>query len=282
MFDTSRRLRGQVAALLCIPASVYVGILTQSDTFRYALLVAILIFLVLKLRSKLNIDWSSALAVFMMAGAALAVTQIVPLPLPSVVSDFVAVMSKGGGKEASHEAALRESLWAQAIHRGVFNSWLLGLGPGPHLVMPAEIVEVRANYGSDAPGNTTHPNANGTANFEAHNTLFDLFTQGGLLAIGSFIWLLATAFRRAFTCGRSGLIALLAGFGVFLVPSDIVRLPTLWFGLALCLVTERQPILRPLSRRHSSLNWNSPSNALIAHVGATPSWACERVPIRRS
>lgn len=150
-------------------------------------------------------------------------------------------------------------------------------------MIPPEIVAAHADStGLDAPGNTVHPKADGTANFEAHNTLLDLFTQGGLLAIGSFVWLLATAFRRAFTCERAGLIALLAGFGVFIVTGNIIRMPTLWFGLALCLVAERQPVLRPLSGRHSSLNWNSPRNSLVVHVGATPSWTCDRIAIRRS
>jgi hypothetical protein len=285
LFDASRRLHSRVAALLCIAASLYTGVLTQTDTFRYALVVVIPLFIVLRLRSSLNIEWSASFALVIMAGAFSAYTLIVPLPLPSVGiqgSAIVAILSKGGGKEAVNEASLRESLWRQAFHRGFFDSWTLGLGPGPHLMMPAEIVEVRSKTGADAPGNTAHPKANGTANFEAHNTLLDLFTQGGLLAIGSFVWVLATAFRRAFTCERSGLIALLAGFGVFIVTGNIVRMPTLWFGLALCLVAERQPILRPLSRRHSSLNWNSPSNALIAYVGAMPSWACDRAQIRRS
>jgi hypothetical protein len=246
LFDISRRLRGQVAALFCIAVSVYVGILTQTDTFRYALLVAIPIFLALKVRSTLNIDWSSALAVFTMAGVVLAFTQIIPLPLPSGGihrSDIVAVLSKNGGKEASHEAALRESLWAQAIHRGVFDSWLLGLGPGPHLVIPAEIVAAHSET-TGRPSNTAEPQANGTANYEAHNTVLDLFTQGGLLAAGSFLWVLATAFWRAFVCRRSGLAALMIGLCVMMFTVDIVRTPILWFGLGLCLVAERQAILR--------------------------------------
>jgi hypothetical protein len=286
LFDTSRRLHSRVAALFCMSVSLYTGVLTQSDTFRYAVFVAIPLFIVLGLRARLNIGWSASFALVIMACALSAYTLIVPLPLPSVGirgSDISAILSKEGGKTASHEAALRESLWGQALHRGFFDSWMLGLGPGPHLMIPPEIVAAHANStGLDAPGNTVHPKADGTANFEAHNTLLDLFTQGGLLAIGSFLWLLATAFRRTFTCERPGLIALLAGFGVFIVTGNIIRMPTLWFGLALCLVAERQPVLRPLSGRHSSLNWNFPRNSFIVHVGATPSWACDRVAVRRS
>ena len=263
LFETSRRLNGQFVALLCLAVSIYTGILTQSDTFRYALLVAFPMFIFLGLRAKLNISWSALFAVVIMAGALSAYAQIVLLPLQSTAihgSDIVAVLSKEGGKKASHEAELRESLWGQALHRGVFDSWMLGLGPGPHLVIPAEIVAAHLES-TGAPGNTVHPQANGNANFEAHNTLFDLFTQGGLLAVGSFLWLLATAFRRAFTCERAGLITLLAGFCVFIFTGNIIRTPTLWLGLALCLVAERQATLRPLSRRYSAPNWNLPSNS---------------------
>jgi len=68
------------------------------------------------------------------------------------------------------------TLWRQAIDRGL-ESGMLGLGPGPHLQIPPSIVAGRVSTGAE-PVNIGHPIQNGTANFEAHNTILDLFTQG--------------------------------------------------------------------------------------------------------
>jgi hypothetical protein len=272
LFDTSTRASSRVAALLCMAAALYTGILTESDSFRYALVIAVLLFIVLKLRSRLAIPWLTSFVLIAMAGALVAFASVAPIPLPSIgiqaANNIAGVLSKEGGKSASHETALRESLWRQALYRGVFDSWLLGLGPGPHLAIPAEIVEAHSETtGKNDPKNTAHPQANGTANFEAHSTILDLFTQGGLLAVGSFVWLLGAALWRAARSARFGLIALLAGICVFMITGNIVRMPIVWFGIALCLVAEPQAGLGPERGRSSSAKsgWRQP-NLMPPHV----------------
>ena len=158
LIDVSARFRSQLLALLCLGVTTYVGILTQNDTFRYTLLVVVPVFLLLKLKTALSVGWDVSLAFLAIVSVIFAIPAVVPAALPDVgfhTRDVVELLSKEGAKKASHEAALRESLWGQAIRRGFINSWLLGLGPGPHLMIPAEIAAAHANSeGQDAPGNT--------------------------------------------------------------------------------------------------------------------------------
>ncbi|MBV8183318.1 MAG: hypothetical protein JOY76_01405, partial [Hyphomicrobiales bacterium] len=70
----------------------------------------------------------------------------------------------------------------------------------------------------------------------AHNTVLDLFTQGGLLAVASFVWVLGSTFVVTFKARLAGLGTLLFGLGVFAVFHLIVRQPIFWFAISLCLV----------------------------------------------
>ena len=127
---------------------------------------------------------------------------------------------------------------------------MLGLGPGPHLQIPAILVAARAT--ENGPKNIEHPEANAAPNFEAHNTMLDLFTQGGLLAVMSFAWLFALAFLVTFRARLAGLSTLLFGLGVFAVFHLIVRQPLFWFAISLCLVAGFDAI-KPASMRERSL-----------------------------
>jgi O-antigen ligase len=113
---------------------------------------------------------------------------------------------------------------------------MLGLGPGPHLQIPDSLVAARK--GEIQPRFVNSPPANGTPDFEAHNTLVDLFTQGGLIAVLSFAWILAAAFFNSYKARLAGLTTLLCGVSVFGLASLIVRQPLFWFTIALCLVSE--------------------------------------------
>jgi hypothetical protein len=77
---------------------------------------------------------------------------------------------------------------------------------------------------------------NGTANFEAHNTLLDLFTQCGLIGILSLLWLVSTTASGTYRARLDGLTTLLCGLALFSVTHLIIRHPIFWFALALCLV----------------------------------------------
>jgi hypothetical protein len=86
------------------------------------------------------------------------------------------------------------------------------------------------------PKNVEHPHQTFAPNFEAHNTLLDLFTQGGLIVVLSFIWIVASAFAVAYQSGQAGLPTLLCGLCIYAVATLIIRHPIFWFVIALCLV----------------------------------------------
>ena len=77
---------------------------------------------------------------------------------------------------------------------------------------------------------------NATDNFEAHNSQLDLFTQGGLLADASFLWLLALGWLVPYKARLAGLVALLTGVAIFSFTNNILRPPIFWFAIALCLI----------------------------------------------
>ncbi|MBN9561515.1 MAG: O-antigen ligase domain-containing protein [Alphaproteobacteria bacterium] len=240
--DTADRASKRSIALLCMIPPILVGRLTKTDTFTFALLGAVPIYLVAKLRfwlgaSERRASLRTVLAWVAVIGVPLLLVSAVPFALSSSGnSDQLAMgLMKGGGKEASAEADLRLALWREAIERGV-QSYMLGLGPGPHLPIPPEIIAARMTEPDLDTGD--HPALNATPNFEAHNSPLDLFTQGGLLADVSFVWLLAMACIVPYRARLAGLVALLAGVAIFGLTNNIVRPPMFWFAVALCLVSD--------------------------------------------
>lgn len=238
--ETAARPGQRIAAIAGALLPIYVGRLTGTDTFTLVLVIAGPLFVALKLRtwllsSERNISlrpaaaWIAALALPLMLASA------VPL-VPSMVAESAALakqLSKNHGADAASEADLRLHLWGEAWRRGL-ESGMLGLGPGPHLRIPASIVAGRIEENS--PGHIPHPANNGTPNFEAHNTLFDLFTQGGILAVSTFFWLIATAFLKTYKAGFAGLTTSLCGLLLLGMSLLIIRHPVFWFVVALCLV----------------------------------------------
>jgi O-antigen ligase len=101
--------------------------------------------------------------------------------------------------------------------------------------MPPSVIQGRLTT-ADQPKGVRHPAPNGTPNFEAHNTILDLFTQGGLVAILSFLWLAATALFNIYKARLAGLTTLLCGLLLFAMFDLIIRFPIFWFAIALCLV----------------------------------------------
>lgn len=221
--ETAAHRSGTVMAVLCGILPVYVGRLTGSDTFNIVLLATGPVFVALKLRGWLlpivgRLTFRSAaawIAVFALP-LLLASTVLIGSVLAVQMEDVTAQVSKNGGKEASQELKLRFSLWSEALERGI-GSGLLGLGPGAHLV--------------STPYKRVPP-----PNFEAHNTLLDLFTQGGMAAVASFGLLVAGGMRRTYRANLAGLTVLLGGLAMFSMFHLIVRHPVFWFVIALCLV----------------------------------------------
>jgi O-antigen ligase len=159
---------------------------------------------------------------------------------------FVGDMAKGDQQDTEKTAQIRLQAWRQAIDRGL-ESGMLGLGPGPHLPIPPWIRAGRQDS-SGEPANLEHPKVNGTPNFEAHNTLLDIFTQGGLLAVLSLVWLVAATFLLTWRARLDGLTVLICGLTIFSIFHLIVRHPAFWFAIAICLVAAESRKASPAQR----------------------------------
>jgi O-antigen ligase len=115
------------------------------------------------------------------------------------------------------QGSLRFALWREALAKGT-DAFLLGFGPGPHLT--------QTKAWKYAPPHKS----------ESHNTPIELFTQGGLLAVVALLWLYTATFVLACKAKRASVAALVCGFVIFGMFHYIIRLPILWFGIALALL----------------------------------------------
>ena len=137
----------------------------------------------------------------------------------SNVEDFAKSLTKDKGGEATAETAtLRLQLWDEALDKGA-RSGSLGLGPGPHLDRPSTVDQQFL----------PRP-------FEAHSTILDLYTQGGLISVLALLWILGSAALSAWGARQDTLVALVASIAVFSAPHLIIRHPIVWFCVTLCLV----------------------------------------------
>jgi hypothetical protein len=241
--ETATRPGQRMAAVACAIMPLFVGWLTRTDTFTLVIVAAGTLFVVLKFRTWLLLPgrdmtfrtaaaWIAILAVPLVLGS-------LALLAPSIAAQTAVLakaMSKDDGKTTDQEARLRFELWSEAWSRGA-QSGMLGLGPGPHLPIPPSIVAGRLTEVGQ-PKDDPHPQANNTPNFEAHDTVLDLFTQGGLMAVLSFLWLVATALLTAYKARLAGLTTLLSGLLLFGTFDLIVRYPIFWYSISLCLVAD--------------------------------------------
>jgi O-antigen ligase len=109
------------------------------------------------------------------------------------------------------------------------------------LQIPLSIVVADLASVGTQPANMSHPTQNGTANYEAHNTILDVFTQGGVLAVASFVWLLLRATKYVYRARSAELMALVAGTAIFMMTGNIIRQPIFWFAIVLCLTAPTSP-----------------------------------------
>ncbi len=250
--DSARGPFARLGAVLCLIPPAILGRMSGSDTFSLALLFAITLYGVGKIVLWLRFPAAGAplrasFARLMLVASPLVLLSLAPLgiALASDAGKFAMGFTKNNGAEAGEEAQLRFALWHQAFARGV-ESGMLGLGPGPHLQIPPSIAASRIRSAGKI-SNVINPDQNGTANFEAHNTLFDLFTQGGLLAVLSFTALVAYAAWRAWFARSAGLLAMVGGTMLFGMTGLISRQPIFWFMISLC-VTATLPAVPGLRR----------------------------------
>ena len=239
--ETTTRPGRRLLAILCMILPVYVGRMTGSDTFTLAMLASGPIFVAVKLRAWLHrpgrrMAIHSEFAWIVVLGLPLMLVSLAPLAVIATADAgiFAKDLAKNGGKDLRQESDLRFSLWTEALELGVTTSFL-GLGPGPHLAIPASILAARAST-KDRPENLEHPHQSIAPNFEAHNSFLDLLTQGGMIAVLSFAWILLASIGTVFQARQAGLTALICGLGIFCMTGLIIRHPIFWFAIALCLV----------------------------------------------
>ena len=246
---TTVRLAPKIIAVACAILPIYVGRLTQADTFSLVLVAGGPIFLAFRFRewllsSRHELTLRSAAVWVFLLGAPLLLVSLVPLgsEITQRAGGIAKELTKNGGKDAEQETQLRLQIWNNAISRGV-ESGMFGLGPGPHLDIPAVLIAGRE--GENEPRNIDHPQLSASPNFEAHNTLLDLFVQGGLLADLSFLWLLATSFLNTCRARTAWLTTLVAGVFIYGFFTLIIRHPVFWFAICLCQVAGAEESGRP-------------------------------------
>jgi O-antigen ligase/polysaccharide polymerase Wzy-like membrane protein len=269
--DTATSLGTRLAAMLLMFPPLIVGRMSRSDAFMLALAAALAVWFAVKLivwlhEDGLGLSRRASFARLALLAAPVLLLCLTPLVLSRAeeIKGFAMGFAKHAGAEAADEANLRLTLWRQAIGRGI-DSGMMGLGPGPHLQMPLSIVAGRASIGTQ-PVNMSHPTQNGTANYEAHNTILDLFTQGGLLAVASFVWILLHATKYVYRARSAELMALVAGAAIFMMTGNIVRQPIFWFAIVLCLTAPAAPF----ERRGSCVDLGAVRRADSSIVQARP------------
>jgi O-antigen ligase len=217
---------GRIAASLSCLLSLAVGRLTKSDTFLVAMAAAITLFLVLRLRTWLTspehrFGLRFAVAVFVALAAvplSLSLTPYAVATADDVESLAISLAKDQGGEATKRTATLRLQLWGDALYLGL-ESGSLGLGPGPHLEKPY----VAKRQALPQP-------------FEAHSTLLDVFTQGGLLGVLAVCGLFAGTIVLVLRAGLDALAALTVALAIFSISHFILRQPTVWFALSLSLI----------------------------------------------
>jgi hypothetical protein len=232
----------RVTALVCMIVAIIVGRLTKSDAFLLVLVVASPLFIALKFGRSLmlaegKVTLRSAMAWILALALPLIVAYVVPFAASVNASSetiLLGMTRAGASADTEETARLRVHLWNEGMRRGI-EAAMLGLGPGPHLEIPTTIVVGRR--GESTPQDLFHPQLNNTPNFEAHNTMLDLFVQGGVIAAAILGWLAASAVLATHRAKLDALTTLLCGLALYGIFHLIVRHPIVWFAIALCLTT---------------------------------------------
>jgi hypothetical protein len=244
--DVATSASARIGAVAAAVLPIHVGLLTRSDTFGITLTVAGPIFLAAKLRTWLFLHqprlsarsalaWIAVLALPLLLGTVVQYGSSVAANVRGLAED----VGKGDQRDTEKTAHIRLHVWQSAFSRGL-DAGMLGLGPGPHVPVPPSIAADRRDPTQNFANGpqldpSDHAAPDGTPNFEAHDTLLDIFTQGGLLAVLSLVWLVATAFVQTSRTRLDGLTTLLCGLTIFSTFHLVIRHPLFWFMLATCL-----------------------------------------------
>lgn len=216
--ETEARPRRKLLALTCIAPAFLAGTITLSDSFILAVLLAGPLFVGTKFLSSVFLaerrpslaTTTACLLLISIPALIAAAAPFAPRLLDHARQMAVKTM------EQNDQAAGRFQLWSEATEIGL-NSGMLGLGPGPHLVGSRQW--------------KLQPPEKG----EAHNTFFELLTQGGMVAALCFLWITAAAFLAAYRARLLALASLVFSLFIFSNFHHILRHPLFWFSIAFCL-----------------------------------------------
>lgn len=215
-----------------------VGWATKSDAFRIALLASGVCFCILSARQ--NPSFRSIAALFRTPKTLSFLTASLALLAVSLPSSFrsmeeaVSGLSRGSEENLTSNVNERGEIWRAGLDRAI-NAAMLGLGPGPHLQIPDEIVQGRQDS-TYQPANIDHPEVGEAPNFEAHNTFIDVLVQSGVVGLCAYISIIGLALFRSFRASRPALLSGLLALTIFGSFHYSLRHPTLWLMIALCMV----------------------------------------------
>lgn len=221
---------GRLAGIACAPLPFLAGAMSLSDTFIVVCICCFLMLGAMTLRRWIVVASSSATQVLsawavMLAVPVLLLSLLPFIPFAMAQADQYANSVYNGtdrSRVATSEGAVRLRLWHEAVVRGVGAAGL-GLGPGAHLMNPP--------YKREPP-----------PKFEAHNTVLDIFTQGGVLGVLAVVWIWGKALKVAWRGHAAGLATATCAIAVFSMFHLIIRQPMFWFTMALSLSTGLAPV----------------------------------------
>lgn len=221
--DSADTNKASLLAVGLVIPPLAAGFMSHSDSFTIGMFLSGALFMTLKSVSWLrnpNLAPTVRGIAVVLAFLCLPLAIFAALPFMSAAIQNIEQSTEQVYGE-NEQGDLRIHLWQESIEKGI-SSNLLGFGPGPHLTSKS--------YKRPPPNK-----------FEAHNTVLDLFTQGGLVAVAAFAWLSWTSFAGTARAGRPALAGLVAGLLVFSMFHYTVRHPIFWFSIVVCLLEAARP-----------------------------------------
>lgn len=268
--ECATRWSARLFALACMAITIPFGWTAKSNSYAIVITFAVLLFSGLK-----AFRWFVEAERRNQAGSIVLSCALLVLPLTfvaSAVSSDAANMTKAVANDlfrdpgtTNDDFELRLTLWGEAVDRGV-DAMMLGLGPGPHLAIPGVILDGRRE--ENQPVNLQPPKLGIAPNFESHNTLLELFVQGGLLAVVNFLWLSAIALSRTWRAKQDALTTLLCSLAIFGSFQVIFRHPGVWFVMSLALVSYTSR--RPKASRFAALAAGAVKHPTLTRLWAAP------------
>lgn len=234
--EHASRTSARLVAVASIVIAAAFGWMSKSNAYTLVIVLTAVLFGTLKLLRVVVAAEKKAVGSVLLSCAL--VVLPVALAIPALDDGFVGQLRTHFArglfrKEVNSEWTIRLYLWDEALHRGA-DTYLLGLGPGPHLDIPGIILAGRRN--PKEPANLQHPTSGIASNFETHNTILELLVQGGVLAVADILGLGIIALSRTLRNKHDGLATALCSLSLFGSSGVIFRLPGVWFIISLALV----------------------------------------------